>query len=206
MAPRGRGGKFGKPTRGGGKHFSRNLAPLDNDDGESIPEGMWGEPRDPKPEIPSSEDEDEEEEEGEEGEGEDADKPELTREERRAAKQARKEAARAKSTTTVGQSSLPSSGDEDEEITTPAVEKTRRSVIATANPNAPGSSDGEAAAAKEKFWKLQEAGKTDQARADLARLAVIRKEREEKARQRKAELEERKAAAEAKAAASGRKK
>jgi len=64
----------------------------------------------------------------------------------------------------------------------------------------------EAAAAKERYWKLQEAGKTDQARADLARLAVIRKEREEKARQRKAELEERKVAAEAKAASSGRKK
>jgi Casein kinase substrate phosphoprotein PP28 len=42
----------------------------------------------------------------------------------------------------------------------------------------------EAAAAKERFWKLQEAGKTDQARADLARLAIIRKEREEKAKQR----------------------
>lgn len=42
----------------------------------------------------------------------------------------------------------------------------------------------EAAAAKERYWKLQEAGKTDQARADLARLAIIRKEREEKAKQR----------------------
>jgi Casein kinase substrate phosphoprotein PP28 len=42
----------------------------------------------------------------------------------------------------------------------------------------------EAAAAKERFWKLQEAGKTDQARADLARLAIIKKEREEKAKQR----------------------
>jgi hypothetical protein len=42
----------------------------------------------------------------------------------------------------------------------------------------------EAVAAKERFWKLQEAGKTDQAKADLARLAIIRKEREEKAKQR----------------------
>jgi hypothetical protein len=42
----------------------------------------------------------------------------------------------------------------------------------------------EAAAAKERYWKLQEAGKTDQARADLARLSIIRKEREEKAKQR----------------------
>jgi hypothetical protein len=45
----------------------------------------------------------------------------------------------------------------------------------------------EAAAAKERYWKLQEAGKTDQARADLARLAIIRKERDEKAKQRQAE-------------------
>jgi len=42
----------------------------------------------------------------------------------------------------------------------------------------------DAAAAKERYWKLQEAGKTDQARADLQRLALIRKEREEKAKQR----------------------
>ena len=42
----------------------------------------------------------------------------------------------------------------------------------------------EAAAAKERYRRLHEAGKTDQARADLARLAIIRKEREEKAKQR----------------------
>ena len=42
----------------------------------------------------------------------------------------------------------------------------------------------EAAAAKERYWKLHAAGKTDQAKADLARLAIIRKEREEKAKQR----------------------
>jgi len=46
----------------------------------------------------------------------------------------------------------------------------------------------EASAAKERYWKLHEAGKTDQARADLARLALIRKEREEKAKQRQVPL------------------
>lgn len=92
----------------------------------------------------------------------------------------------------------------------------KNAVIATANPNAPGNAvEGQltrkerealdAAAAKERYWKLQEAGKTDQAKADLARLAVIRKEREEKARQRKAEMEEKKAAANAKASGGGRK-
>jgi len=46
----------------------------------------------------------------------------------------------------------------------------------------------EAAAAKERYWKLHAAGKTDQAKADLARLAIIRKEREEKAKQRQVRI------------------
>jgi hypothetical protein len=111
-------------------------------------------------------------------------------------------------------------GDEEDEVAVAggsgAGEKGKKAVIATANLNAPGASvEGglsrkerealDAAAAKERYWKLQEAGKTDQAKADLARLAVIKREREEKARQRKAELEEKKAAAEAKAAGGGRK-
>lgn len=36
---RGRGGKFNKVKRGGGKKFSRDLQPL-NADGEVV--GMWG--------------------------------------------------------------------------------------------------------------------------------------------------------------------
>ena len=44
----------------------------------------------------------------------------------------------------------------------------------------------DAAAAKERYKKLHAQGKTDEAKADLARLAVIRKEREEKAKQRQA--------------------
>ncbi|KAJ3182954.1 heat- and acid-stable phosphoprotein [Geranomyces variabilis] len=38
--------------------------------------------------------------------------------------------------------------------------------------------------AKAAFWKAQEEGKTDQARADLARLAIIKKQREEAARKK----------------------
>jgi hypothetical protein len=52
---------------------------------------------------------------------------------------------------------------------------------------------------------LHEAGKTDQAKADLARLAIIRKEREEKAKQREAESAARAEAAKAKLEQSGRK-
>ncbi|KAG8426389.1 hypothetical protein J3459_008163 [Metarhizium acridum] len=36
--PRGRGGKFNKPTRGGGKHYSRSLQPVDAD-GNQV--SMW---------------------------------------------------------------------------------------------------------------------------------------------------------------------
>ncbi|KAF9271008.1 heat- and acid-stable phosphoprotein, partial [Mortierella alpina] len=42
-------------------------------------------------------------------------------------------------------------------------------------------------AAKQRYWKLHQAGKTDEAKADMARLAVIRKQREEAAARREAE-------------------
>ena len=41
---------------------------------------------------------------------------------------------------------------------------------------------------KQAFWKAQSEGTTDQARADLARLAIIRKQREEAARKKQEEL------------------
>jgi hypothetical protein len=43
--------------------------------------------------------------------------------------------------------------------------------------------------AQERYWKLHEQGKTDQAKTDLARLAKIRAEREAASAQRKAETE-----------------
>jgi Casein kinase substrate phosphoprotein PP28 len=64
----------------------------------------------------------------------------------------------------------------------------------------------EAVAATERYRKLHEAGKTDQARADLARLALIRKEREEKAKQRQAEAEAKAEAIRVKLETSGRRK
>lgn len=44
-------------------------------------------------------------------------------------------------------------------------------------------------AAQARYWKLHQEGKTDQAKADMARLAVIRKKREEAAAQRLAEAQ-----------------
>ncbi|KAG9063168.1 hypothetical protein KI688_004769 [Linnemannia hyalina] len=54
-------------------------------------------------------------------------------------------------------------------------------------------------AAKQKYWKLHQEGKTDQAKSDMARLAVIRQKREEAAAQRLAEAQARDEAAAAKA-------
>ncbi|KAF8978504.1 hypothetical protein BGZ46_006394 [Entomortierella lignicola] len=54
-------------------------------------------------------------------------------------------------------------------------------------------------AAKQKYWKLHQEGKTDQAKADMARLAIIRQKREEAAAQRLAEAQAREEAAAAKA-------
>ncbi|KAF9962393.1 heat- and acid-stable phosphoprotein [Mortierella alpina] len=61
-------------------------------------------------------------------------------------------------------------------------------------------------AAKQKYWKLHQEGKTDQAKADMARLAVIRQKREEAAAQRLAEAQARDEAAAAKAEARRRQK
>lgn len=41
--------------------------------------------------------------------------------------------------------------------------------------------------AKERYMKMHLAGKTDQAKADLARLAIIRKQREDAARKKEEE-------------------
>ncbi|TGZ80244.1 hypothetical protein EX30DRAFT_364756 [Ascodesmis nigricans] len=199
MAPGAPRGKR-KPVRGKGKSFSRNLRPLDDEDTSIVPVDS------------GSEDENESGSEGSDSDG--APGPststdataEMSREERRAAAKARKEAAKARNAGPV-QSDEESEG----ETAAPAIKKLEKGVggIRISNPNDPRNATGEpsrrekeamaAAAAKERYWKLQQEGKTDQAKADLARLAQIRKEREEKALMRKAELEEKKRVAEEKA-------
>jgi hypothetical protein len=54
--------------------------------------------------------------------------------------------------------------------------------------------------AKERYQKLHEAGKTDEAKADLARLKLIREKREAEAARKQAEKEEREQAEKAKKA------
>lgn len=57
--------------------------------------------------------------------------------------------------------------------------------------------------AKERYMKMHLAGKTDQAKADLARLAIIRKQREEAARKKEEEKKAKDAKEAAAAAARG---
>lgn len=118
----------------------------------------------------------------------------MTRDERKAAAKARKEAAKAR---LAGPAASDDDDEEEEEEERKPAKAAPKKTIAVSNPNDPANAAAgglsrrerealEAAAAKERYWKLQEAGKTDQAKADMARLAKIREDREEKAKQRKA--------------------
>jgi hypothetical protein len=207
---RGRGGKFSKPKRGGGKHFSRDLQPL-NADGEIM--GMWGD--NPKADKADS-DIDEEDESSEEESGAESSGPqqEMTREERRAAAKARKLAAIAKQNQRVAEpGDLPSSSEEeseDEDMPAnpnhTAKARSQATVIATVPSAEPAKGKAkvdasqlsrrerealQAQQAKERYEKLHAEGKTDQARADLERLKLVRERREAEAARKKAEAEER---------------
>jgi hypothetical protein len=196
----------------GGKHFSRDLRPLDADGNEI---SMWSKDAKPKASDEDSEEDSDEEEESEEESEDDGAGPsaaaggasaaELSREERKAEKKARKEAAIARAKKPVEVGDLPPSDSEEDEDeadmpanpnhsrkarnqtkapatvkeATEAVEK-----LSVAPSNAPSRREREAmeaAAAKERYRKLHEAGKTDEAKADLARLKLIREKREAEA-------------------------
>jgi len=212
---RGRGGKFKKYTRGGGKHFSRDLRPLDADGNEI---SMWAAGAQKKSSDEDSEEGSEEEsseEESDDGaagpsvQGQSA--ADLSREERRKEKKARKEAAIAKAQKPVEVGDLPPSDSEEEKDddmpvnpnhSRKARNQTKISSVDEAAEGlekmsvAPSRRDREAmeaAAAKERYRKLHEAGKTDQAKEDLARLKLIREKREAEAARKQAEKEEKEA-------------
>ncbi|KAI1193657.1 hypothetical protein F5X97DRAFT_313435 [Nemania serpens] len=217
---RGRGGKFKKFTRGGGKHFSRDLRPLDADGNEV---SMWssharkGKDGDDE----DGDDSEGDEEDSEEGSDDDSDagpsqpQQELTREERRLAKKAQKDAAvarRQKGQVQVGD--LPSEDeDEDEEdddmpanpnhtkasrqqtrVAPPAVDAATEGVSKlSVNPTTMSRREREALEkqqAAERYRKLHAEGKTDEAKADMARLQLIREKREADAARKQAEKEE----------------
>jgi hypothetical protein len=190
----------------GGKHFSRNLRPLDSDGNEIIE----------KPSDASSSEEDSSEESSSEEEEE---KPAMTREERRAAAKAKKEAAIARKQAKVAQpGDMPSSSeDESEDDDMPANpnhSKAARNQAKAAPVSVDEAAEGvkelsvggkgkgkpmaelsrrereaiQAQQARERYQKLHEAGKTDEAKADLARLKLIREKREAEAARKKVSI------------------
>ncbi|KAL1871039.1 hypothetical protein VTK73DRAFT_2312 [Phialemonium thermophilum] len=228
---RGRGGKFRKFTRGGGKHYSRDLRPLDADGNEI---SMWSE--DAQKKLQGSDDDDEEdEEEDEESEsdegsdddaagGSSAQQAALSREERKKEKKARKEAAVARAKAQAVQvGDLPPSdseeGSDSEDDDMPAnpnhskAARKQAAAAASATATVDDAAEGvkglavsggstpsrrqrealESLQAKERYRKLHEQGKTDEAKADLERLRIIREKREAEAARKQAEKEAREA-------------
>lgn len=222
---RGRGGKFRKFTRGGGKHFSRDLRPVDSEGNEI---SMWsaGAKKDDDDDSEEDEEEDSDEEDSDEEGGQSgAQGGAASREDRKKEKKARKEAAIARAKAQAVQvGDLPPSDSEEEEDSdedmpanpnhSKAARNQTKTVISTdvdeategvkaldVQPQSRRERESlEAAQAKERYRKLHEAGKTDEAKADLARLRVIREKREAEAARKQAEKEEREAQEKAKRA------
>ena len=206
---RGRGGKFKKFTRGGtrqaslhapclplynnsnppagGKHFSRDLRPVDADGNEV---SMWAEDAQTRTRDSGSE----ESESGSESDSEHEDAGAVSREDRKKEKKARKEAAIArKKAEAVEVGDLPPSDDDEDDdsddaaLANPNHSKASRDMVGEVTKkletvgvgsNRRERESAEAAAAREKYRVLHEQGKTDEAKADLARLKVIREQRE----------------------------
>lgn len=165
---------------------------------------MWSLDAQPKPIDESEEEEEESEEEDSEEESSSDDEPTqqataLTREERRQAAKARKEAAIAKKkaqAVEVGDLPPSDSEDDDEDIVNPnhskaardqtkaAMEDLTTGVRNLSTANRKERESAEAQLAKERYMRLHEQGKTDEAKADLARLKLIREQREADAARR----------------------
>jgi len=175
--------------------------------------------KDPNADTSSEEEESSEEESS--SEEEDLNKPTLSREERRAAAKAKKEAAIAKKKGVPQPGDLPSSSEEESEDedmpANPNHSKAARNQAKAAPVTVDEAAEGvkemsvggkgkakpvgelsrrereavQAQQAKERYQKLHEAGKTDEAKADLARLKLIKEKREAEAARKQAEKEER---------------
>lgn len=208
---RGRAGKF-KTKRGGGRNFSKNLRPLDADGGE---QGMWGEGQDKKKDE-DSEEEDSDDESDDDEAPKQGGQQEMTREERRKAAKDKKEAAIKKKKGTVAPGDLPSSESEEEEDEADMPNNPNHSTAARKQVQAPKSADPadapqkkiikktddpsqlsrrerealQAQQAKERYQKAHAELKTDEARADMERLKLVREERASAAARKDAEKAE----------------
>jgi len=198
-------GKF-KQKRGGGRSFSKHLTLDEN--GTAVSTDKWAtrgkrEDDEEDEDEESSEESSEEEEEEEEGEPDptkatSSTQPELSRSDRKAAKKAQQKAKEG------------DAEDEDADLVNPNHETAKTKKIgdlgAPVQLSRREREQKEKQEAKERYWKLHLAGKTDQAKSDLSRLAAIRKEREEAAAKRKAELDAKQAEIDARVQAQKEKK
>ncbi|TRM63271.1 casein kinase substrate phospho protein PP28-domain-containing protein [Schizophyllum amplum] len=179
-------GKF-KQKRGGGRQFSKTMV-LDENGTAVSTDRRWA-PRDKKGSDDDSDEESEEEEEEESEEEEEGgeDKPgqqELSRTERREMKK-KQAAEKAKKTGEDGE-------DDDEDLINPNHVTKKMNIADLGAPRQLSRREREAKEKKEaqdRYWKLHVAGKTDEAKTDLARLAKIREERAAALEKRKAEQE-----------------
>lgn len=174
---------------------------------------MWS--QDAQNDSGSSEEEDDSEEDDSEDEDSDdagpskASAAELSREERKKEKKARKEAAAARARGQAVQAGdlPPSDSEDDSDDDMPAnpnhsraarnqtkvnkaVDEAAEGVkaINMSTPNRRERESMEAQLAKERYQKLHEQGKTDEAKADLARLKVIREKRAAEAARKQVSL------------------
>ncbi|KAF5392128.1 hypothetical protein D9757_003197 [Collybiopsis confluens] len=152
-----------------------------------------------------SEEEESEEEEDEEDEGTQQEaKPELSRTERKELK--KKQTAdklKQKQKQSGGGGGSDDDSDDDSDLINPNHVKRQMNISDLNAPRELSRKEREAKEKKEaqdKYWKLHAAGKTDQAKSDLARLAKIRAERDAAAAKRKAEAEAKQAELDAKKA------
>ncbi|THC95465.1 hypothetical protein EYZ11_005059 [Aspergillus tanneri] len=198
----------------GGKRFSRDVQPVDKD---GNPVGLWRETDDDGLDLSSSSALSEVGESGSDEQSPDvnakpgpssAEAPEMTRDERRAAAKAKKQAAIAKRQQ-VQPGDLPpsyseSDADDDDDADLPAnpnhtassrsqLDGTQPETMTTKDPSQLSRREREAIEAqqaRERYMKLHAEGKTEEARSDLARLALIRERREADRLRKEAEKEE----------------
>ncbi|KAI8817123.1 casein kinase substrate phosphoprotein PP28-domain-containing protein [Fimicolochytrium jonesii] len=184
-----------KPARGGAKQFTPARVLRGQGD-------VWDQPREEKPEgeVSGSEEESSEEEESssEDETQQDLPPPAIAFNPKlgnSAPVEAPGDAAaRKKKAAAAAARRKAGSDDEDEQIANP--NRAAKQHLKASDLGASGGGERELSRrerealekerAKAAFWKAQAEGKTDQARADMARLAIIRKQREEAAK-RKAE-------------------
>lgn len=194
----------------GGHHFSRDLRPLDADGNEVSMWSAGAQKNDSESEEESSEEESSEDEAGPSSKAPKAELTrEELKAQKKARKEAAIARAK-KAAVQVGdlppsdeeeeesdddampanpnhskaarnQTKKPVKADSDDEDVSAGVEKMSISNAAPAPGNRKEREAAAAAAAKERYQKLHEAGKTDQAKADLARLKLIREKREQEA-------------------------